>query len=1284
MLQSVLYQLDELNDLIFITRKPLLQMKKSFYQWKGYSYVLFFSFSLLLSNTGIAQLSMGGSPISFSQKLKNADVDIKVMPNIDLTAVQKEDQVNDTRQMPYRIAVPTAVSFSLENSGTWEDLDNGDRIWRLNISSPRAKAISLLYSDFFMPKGAMLYLYNEDKSHILGAFSEQNNKPIRQFATALVRGDLVTLEYYEPASVRGQGALTVSQVGHVYRGTIGGIGEDNASLGNSGNCQVDVNCSPEGDNWQNEKRGVAKILINGTGLCTGSLINNVEQDCRPLFLTADHCLGNVDAIANPNAPGWVFYWNFERTGCANLLDPVDDTQTTSGAFLLANAGEEINAPFEDPAAASDFALFLLDENPQGAYDVYFNGFDASGATGMGGVGIHHPAGDAKKIATHSLTPTSVVNNNYWRILPWDATANGQSVTEGGSSGSPLFNSAGNIIGQLFGGFAGGQPNCTDPNNDEGDYGRMDVSWNFGATATRRLRDHLDPNGTGTTIVSGMDQCCMLAVDCSNITDETLSCRADLPPVDFNLPIILESCGDPILSALTIIPGNSGCPGDEVTITRTYFIQDNDGNMDQCMQTFTVISNVAPTISCPANETVECAADISVDANDAMVTSECGTPSVSVSGPVISGTPDCPGTTYTYTYTVTDHCNRMASCDQVFTIDNDPPTITCPADETVECFADISVDPNDVVFNSACSLGFNTVVAGPVQNGPSDCPGTTYTYTYTATDDCGRSVSCEQVFTIDNQGPILTCPADEVVQCVEDIVADPNNLTVVTSCGLDFFAYVKQPLISGGRPGCDGTVYTYIYVVKDECGRSAECEQNFLIQNDAPTVTVPAGTTVECFSDIEVSTSDATVITDCPSDTYTIDILLPEINGPINCPGTTYTYTYRVRDNCNRVVEAQRTFTNGTNAAPTIIAPPNVLTQCLAGTNANPDNAIVTTACGNGIDYTVDVSGPQIIGQQDCPGTIYRYTYTVTDACGRTASDIQDFIVNNSGPIFIGCKEDTWLQFNCEDYGGEAGTIAAIEAYIASVEAYSACGDDLNVTNNFNSNNINTCINNGINTITFRAIDNCGRVSFCTTTYVVVDTEAPDILVDAQDHWEICNYNSPHNFDDWVDNHGGAIAYDGCSNENIFWSTIPANPSFNCAGQPGITSVTVTFVATDNCGNSASTSATFNAFQSGGSFSEQDLPIEANLEQTAQIELLQNRPNPFNQQTTIGFKLPVAEYASLVIFDISGRTLKVFEGDYIAGYNEVVIDQNIFPGAGVYFYRITTENETATRKMIFKK
>ncbi|MEM9992177.1 MAG: hypothetical protein AAF738_10460, partial [Bacteroidota bacterium] len=119
--------------------------------------------------------------------------------------------------------------------------------------------------------------------------------------------------------------------------------------------------------------------------------------------------------------------------------------------------------------------------------------------GTGGVGIHHPSGDVKMIATHSTTPQSVQSSRYWRIY-WNVTPNGHSVTEGGSSGSGLFQSSGLLIGQLFGGFDGGQPNCDDPFSDEGDYGKLSYSWdNNGATdSRRRLRDWLDPVSGGTT------------------------------------------------------------------------------------------------------------------------------------------------------------------------------------------------------------------------------------------------------------------------------------------------------------------------------------------------------------------------------------------------------------------------------------------------------------------------------------------------------------------------------------------------------------------------------------------------------------------------------------------------------------------------------------------------------------------------------------------------------------------------------------------------------------------
>ena len=113
----------------------------------------------------------------------------------------------------------------------------------------------------------------------------------------------------------------------------------------------------------------------------------------------------------------------------------------------------------------------------------------------------------RKIATHSLTPTlddwfgSSPANSHWEVLPWDATVSGQSVTEGGSSGSPLYNANGRVIGQLHGGSS---INCSTPSADPGIYGAVAYSWtNGGATDNRRkLQPWLDPDATGATVLDG--------------------------------------------------------------------------------------------------------------------------------------------------------------------------------------------------------------------------------------------------------------------------------------------------------------------------------------------------------------------------------------------------------------------------------------------------------------------------------------------------------------------------------------------------------------------------------------------------------------------------------------------------------------------------------------------------------------------------------------------------------------------------------------------------------------
>jgi len=82
-----------------------------------------------------------------------------------------------------------------------------------------------------------------------------------------------------------------------------------------------------------------------------------------------------------------------------------------------------------------------------------------------------------------------------------------------------------------------------------------------------------------------------------------------------------------------------------------------------------------------------------------------------------------------------------------------------------------------------------------------------------------------------------------------------------------------------------------------------------------------------------------------------------------------------------------------------------------------------------------------------------------------------------------------------------------------------------------------------------------------------------------------------------------------------------------------------------------------------------------------IALYQNRPNPFGNETVIPFYLPEAMEVTLTISDISGKTVKVVNGDFAAGNHQVKLDNTQLPSTGVYFYRIDTELGSAVKKMV---
>ncbi len=600
-------------------------------------------------------------------------------------------------------------------------------------------------------------------------------------------------------------------------------------------------------------------------------------------------------------------------------------------------------------------------------------------------------------------------------------------------------------------------------------------------------------------------------------------------------------------------------------------------------------------------------------------------------------------------------------------------ITCPPDQNLSCNNPVPAAATNaagfIAQGGSISGGCGSLpieVSSADENTGDDCIGKTVVRTYTVTQGLFTEM-CVQTFVVaPPNAPTITCPGDMTVTCIEDVVIDPNALDVTTDCGLGFVAYATQPDVEGAA-NCPGTTYTYIYKVVDDCGNTASCPQIITIDNAAPTVSVIPGETVNCYEDIVISNDDATVTTSCGED-YDLKILPPALEGEHECPGTTYTYAYRVRDNCGREVIANRIFTIGNNAPPTIISPPDMTVSCDWNFNLNPDYATVTAGCTLG--YITTVTGPTTTGSANCPGATYTYTYTVTDDCGRTASDTRKFTIANTAPVFLNCPSVP-LQLNCEDEGWEQ----VIQAWLASIQAESSCSNVLNVTNNYNPNSQGLCINNGTRIVRFFATDACGRTSTCEGMVIIADTEPPLFVEAPQDELVVCNYITQDKLDAWVDAHGYAEVEDCWANVN--WSTFPNNPTINCGGNPGPTSLTVTFVATDGCGNKSSMDATFTALPAmngvGGS-NEGDIAEES-------MQLFQNQPNPFNNETSISFYLPQGGKVTLSIYDVSGKLLKEIDGEYNQGMNVESINRSDLQGAGMLYYKLSTATETATKRMI---
>lgn len=107
-----------------------------------------------------------------------------------------------------------------------------------------------------------------------------------------------------------------------------------------------------------------------------------------------------------------------------------------------------------------------------------------------------------------------------------------------------------------------------------------------------------------------------------------------------------------------------------------------------------------------------------------------------------------------------------------------------------------------------------------------------------------------------------------------------------------------------------------------------------------------------------------------------------------------------------------------------------------------------------------------------------------------------------------------------------------------------------------------------------------------------------------------------------------------------------------------------------------------AFDTAGDLKNVELRFDGIEITGTDFSLHQNKPNPFSDGTLIGFDLPEASAATLTVFDLSGKVVKLVQKDFPQGYNEITITKDELNGTGVYYYRLETAHDAATRKMMF--
>jgi uncharacterized repeat protein (TIGR01451 family) len=445
----------------------------------------------------------------------------------------------------------------------------------------------------------------------------------------------------------------------------------------------------------------------------------------------------------------------------------------------------------------------------------------------------------------------------------------------------------------------------------------------------------------------------------------------------------------------------------------------------CSFAVTVIDSPSPTISCPANQTVE------APSGQGEATVSVGTPTATGSNVVIGSsrsderpvTDPYPIGMTTITWSATDEFDRQAFCTQTIVVtSDDAPTISCPTNKTFNATgcsytataAEIGTPITSGLASppgEACPVNDPCAVRGDGLALTDPFPAGQTTITWTVTNAVGTA-SCTQLITVigsDTTAPTLHTPANIVTSTDQCSVLLDDELFVATaedngSCGSAVtISRTGIPRVACPIPGdplrtCESFVFptgttVVTYTATDASGNNTSGTQLVTVNespNIPPTITAPNDVTVftgpgatSCGTVVDNATLGTATANDNCADVVVTRTGVPA--GNVFPVGTT-TVTYRATDRVGNFTEDTQTVTVIDNTPPVVTPPPNITVFLPLNTTDTsmivnyPNPATATDNCPGTLNITYSPASGSVF-----PVGTTTVTASTTDAHGNTGS-----------------------------------------------------------------------------------------------------------------------------------------------------------------------------------------------------------------------------------------------------------------------------------------------------------